>query len=275
MKVLRHKIELLTGTARAGTGGCESSTGHGVMGPGVPRAFSPRLGDGAAPSAPPLAPAGVGSRPGPARAPGGDALLRRGEPSPGMLGEGERSRQPPGKGARPADSRGMGVPGGLPEHPCGASLLLSQPPLGASPLPRRMRWAAKEAALSNSRCETARAPPEPLVPPPPPDPAQPIGGSVSLPGSVAACSCTPQLDHSVRLDCGGCWGRPVSLSGSEKAVRVPPALVEQDVAQAVSLWGFPLPHRAPPSVLLGGNAVGTQSWLRLSRKFPSSLFQLR
>lgn len=180
--------------------------------------------------------------------------------------KGGRSRQPPGKGGRPADSRGVRVPGGLLEHPCGASLLLSQPPLGVSPLPRRMRWSGKEAALSNSHWRQPEAPQSPLLPPPPPDPgllSPCISGIVSpvpRPGGsrgVAAQSCTLQFDHTVRLVSGGLLGcRPVSLMGSEEAVGVPPAPVGWDVAQAVSHWGFPSPHRGSAAVLLGGQCCG-------------------
>lgn len=199
--------------------------------------------------------------------------------------KGGRSRQPPGKGGRPADSRGVGVPGGLLEHPCGASLLLSQPPLGVSPLPRRMRWSGKEAALSNSHWRQPEAPQSPLLPPPPPDPgllSPCISGTLSpvpRPGGsrgVAAQSCTPQLDLTVRLVSGGCWGADLCPSWVQRKLWV----------FLLHWWGgmwprlchtgvFLHPIVAPQRSCSGGNAVGTRPWLRLSCKSPSSLSQPR
>lgn len=209
------------------------------------------------PPPPAFAPAGVGCR--------GRVLSGVREAMPCCSGEsparwcwgkGERSRQSPGKGGRSAASRGMGVPRGLLEHPCGASLLLKHPPLGVSPCPDKCAGLGRRLLLATA---TARQPE------PPQSPCchrharawadQPMQQwhRVPRPGGsrgVTAQSCTSQLDLT------GLWGllrcRPVSLKGSEKAVGVPPALVEWDMAHAVSHWGFPSPRGAPPSVLLGG-----------------------
>lgn len=107
------------------------------------------------PPPPPVsAPAGAGS--GPFRAPEVMPCCSGESPARGAGGRENGAGSLLAKGAAQQTAGGwVGVPGGLLEHPCRASLLLSQPPLGVSPLPHRMRWAGKEAALSNSHCETA------------------------------------------------------------------------------------------------------------------------
>lgn len=124
---------------------------------------------------------------------------------------------------------------------------------------------------------TARQPEPPQSPPLPPTPPDPASVAPCAPARrLSWCGC-PVLHPPVGPHCqAGLWGLPgcgpVSLTGSEKAVGVPPAPVEQDVAQTVSHWGFPSPHRGSPLVLLGGQCCGHTAVVQT--EFPSSLSSL-
>lgn len=216
------------------------------------------------PAPPPaVAPAGVGCR--------GRVLFGLREvmpccsgesPARGCWGKGERSRQPPGKGGRSADSRGSipAVP------PCSSASLPWEPPR----CPDECAGLGRRLLLATATARQPEPPQSPLLPRPPPEHAAVAPCAPAW--QLSWCGC-PVLQPSAGPPCQaalwvllGC--RPVSLTGSEKAVGVSPAPVEQDVSQTVSQWGFPSPHRAPPSVPLGGQCCGHSATAQTELQVP-------
>lgn len=222
MKVLRHKIELLTGTARPPVPGAGGVTQGGPWGggAGVARAASPAWGWSCPPPAPPLPrlPQVRAAGSAPLRAPGGEARLQRGKPGPGVLGKGGTNPAVSWRRGRPADSRGWGCPGGrwsIPAVPPRSSASL---PWESPRCPDECAGLGRRLLLATATARQPEPPPSPLLPPPPP--GHPSVAPCARPGGsrgVAARSCTPQSDHTVRLVRGGCWVRTCVPHGARES----------------------------------------------------------
>lgn len=166
---------------------------------------------------------------------------------------------------------------GLLERPCCTRSSTSLPRESSRCLGAPRMGLARRLLLATATVRQPAPPQSPLLAPPPHKTGVlPCMGGTRPPSLVClmlwpACSCTLQLDHTVRLLCGGCWGADLCPPmEAEQAVGVYPALVGQEVAQAVSHQYFPPSCHGSSALLLRGQCCGHNSMSGLGCMFPSS-----
>lgn len=195
-------------------------------------------------------------------------------PARGRWGSGNGVGSSRQRGRR-ADSRGWG-PGELLEHPCGASRLLSQPPLRVSPLPRQCAGLGRGLLLATA---AARQPEPPRAP-----------GCHRHPRTLR-CSAPHQWHREPRpggsrgaaarsctLRGTALWGWSVGAAGLLCPLRVQRQPWLFLLHRWSRMWpgcvtlGFSFTPSCSPLPPARGAMLGAHG-LRLSCKFPSSLCQ--